>query len=169
MDLAVSCLVGPTAPREPILARFRSGREAPYSGVLAWRLINLLALNHLGLTERAGRRGGDALREVMSVFADIADDATQRRIAGIRSVETRPVVRRIRCNGGAAVARGLEITVTLDERGFSGSGIFLLGAVLDQFFADYVSINTFTETVIRSTERGLVRRWPARAGTRRLL
>ena len=43
--------------------------------------------------------------------------------------------------------------------------VYLLGAVLAQFFAKYVSINSFTETVLK-TERGEVTRWPAQLGRR---
>ena len=50
-----------------------------------------------------------------------------------------------------------------------GSGAFLLGAVLEQFFGRYVSINSFTETVIHTTEHGEIMRWPSRAGTRQIL
>ena len=39
-------------------------------------------------------------------------------------------------------------------------------AVLAQFFARYVSINSFTETVLVSTSRGEVMRWPANPGRR---
>ena len=53
-----------------------------------------------------------------------------------------------------------------DERAFEGNGIMVLGAVLDRFFAEYTSVNSFTETVIESQQRGLVKRWPPRVGNR---
>jgi type VI secretion system protein ImpG len=63
----------------------------------------------------------------------------------------------------------VELTLTFDEKPFEGSGAFLLGAVLECFFAKYVSINSFTETVVRSTTRGEIIRWPTRLGLRHLL
>ncbi len=72
----------------------------------------------------------------------------------------------MRQRGGVGAARGIEITVTLDESAFEGSGVFLLGAVLDRFFAEYAAINHFTQTVIRTVERGEIMRWPPRAGAR---
>ena len=56
--------------------------------------------------------------------------------------------------------------MTCDESAFEGTGVFLLGAVLDRFFARYVSINSFTETVMKTTDRGEVMRWPMRTGLR---
>jgi type VI secretion system protein ImpG len=41
--------------------------------------------------------------------------------------------------------------------------------VLDRFFSEYSGFNHFTQTVIRSVERGEVARWPPRMGTRKAL
>jgi type VI secretion system protein ImpG len=57
----------------------------------------------------------------------------------------------------------------LDDKAFEGSGAFLLGAILDRFFAEYSAMNQFTETAIHTTERGEIMRWPVRMGTRRSL
>ncbi|MBZ4193179.1 MAG: type VI secretion system baseplate subunit TssF, partial [Candidatus Contendobacter sp.] len=78
-------------------------------------------------------------------------------------------VRRVEAPGPITFARGLEITVLFDETAFEGQGVFVLGAVLEQFFAKYASINSFTETVVKSTERGEITRWPARIGRRQTL
>jgi type VI secretion system protein ImpG len=53
----------------------------------------------------------------------------------------------------------------LDESAFEGGGAFLMGAVLDQFMARFVSLNSFTQTAIRTPSRGHVHRWPVRTGT----
>ncbi|ACK51294.1 type VI secretion protein, VC_A0110 family [Methylocella silvestris BL2] len=163
------CIAGPTRPREPIIAQLRSRSESAYAGKVTWRLINLLSLNHLGLVERGAGRNAQALRETVSMFADLSDSATERRIRGLRSVDSRPIVRRIRQSGGVGVARGVEVTVTIDEKAFEGSGAFLLGAILDRFYCEYAGFNHFTQTVIRSVDRGEIMRWPVRAGLRRPL
>lgn len=169
VSLDVSCLAGPTPPREPIVSQLRLRSETASTGVVTWRLINLISLNQLGLVQRGAGRNGEALRELLSLFADLADSATERRIRGIKDVDSRPVVRRFPQRTGTGAARGLEITVLLDEKAFEGSGVFLLGAVLDRFFAEYAAMNHFTQTVIRTVERGEVMRFPPRAGARRIL
>jgi type VI secretion system protein ImpG len=80
-----------------------------------------------------------------------------------------PVLRRIRNGGPISFGRGLQIEVTFDDASYRGTGEFLLGMVLEQFFARYVSINSFTETVIRTLDRGEIARWPARTGQRPIL
>jgi type VI secretion system protein ImpG len=167
--IGLRCVFGPTPPREAIVSQRKSRSETAFAGSIAWRLINMLSLNHLGLVERGAGGNAQALREVLSMFADLTDSAIDRRIRGIKSVESRPVVRRVRQSGGVGVARGVEIIVTIDEKSFEGSGIFLLGAVLDRFYCEYAGFNHFTETVIRSAERGEVMRWPVRIGHRRSL
>ena len=164
--LDVLCVAGPTPPREPIVRQLRGRTETASTGSVAWRLINMLSVNHIGLVEHGAGRNGQALREILSLFGDLMDSATERKIRGVRSVDSRPIVRRVRQRIGIGAARGIEVSVTLDERAFEGSGAFLLGAVLDRFFAEYAAMNDFTQAVIRSVERGEIMRWPARAGAR---
>ena len=147
----------------------RSRSETASIGIVTWRLINMLSLNHLGLVERGA--GKNALRcgKCCRCSPTFSTSATERKIRGMRSVDSRPVVRRIRERAGSGAARGIEITVTLDEKAFEGSGAFLLGAVLERFFAEYSGFNHFTQTVIATAERGEIMRWPARMGARRPL
>ena len=164
--LHVECIGGPTPPQESIIHRAAGGTGRRSSGSTAWRLINLLSFNHLGLTGRGTSDPAAALRELMSLFADTTDTVTEKRIAGILKVDSVPVVRRLRQQDGAGIARGLEVTITFDEKAFEGSGLFLFGAVLDRFLAEYSTINSFVQTVVRSNERGEVMRWPPRVGSR---
>jgi type VI secretion system protein ImpG len=166
-ELPLRCVSGPTKPREPIVSQIRSSSEVASTGSVAWRLINVLSLNHLGISARTDR--ADALREVLTTFAGLPEQATERRLRGVRSVDTTPVVRRLQRPEGTAVARGTRVRVTLEETAFEGWGLFLFGAMLDRFFCEYAGFNHFTETVIVSSERGEVARWPARIGLRRSL
>jgi type VI secretion system protein ImpG len=84
-------------------------------------------------------------------------------------VKARQIVRRVTAPGPIAFARGLQIGVQFDESAFEGTGVFLLGAVLEQFFARYVSLNSFTETVIRTSQRGEIMRWSTQPGIRHLI
>ena len=82
----------------------------------------------------------------------------------MRSIASRAITRRMPGPGPIAFGRGLEVTVTMDDGAFEGSGAFVLGAVLNHFFSQYVSINALTETVIRTVGRGEIMRWPAKGG-----
>jgi type VI secretion system protein ImpG len=41
--------------------------------------------------------------------------------------------------------------------------------VLSEFFGRYASINSFTETVLKTADRGEVTRWPTQIGRRPVL
>jgi len=147
----------------------RTRSETAHLGTVSWRLVNMLSMNQLGLVQRGSGKNAAALREVLSMFADLADSLTERKIRGIRSVESRAVIRRVHERTGIGAGRGIEISVTLDDKAFEGSGAFLLGAILDRFFSEYSALNHFTQTVICTTERGEIMRWPTRMGSRRPL
>lgn len=131
----------------PVAAQWRH-RGGMRSGEVAWALINILSLNHLGLVDRNPQDRAAGLKELLAPFADLSDVVTERRIRGIQGISSRPIVRRIRQENGFNAARGIEVAVTFDERAFEGTGIMLIGAVLDRFFAEYAAINTFTQTVM---------------------
>jgi len=155
---SVRCVAGPTAPR-PTHAE----------GETAWRLISHLSLNYLTLMDSAEEQGAVAMRDLLMLYGGDNDAALRLQVDGVKSVVSAPVTRRIPTFGPIAFGRGMEITVTFDEAAFSGSGVFLLGEVLEEFFAKYVSINSFTETVVRTLQRGEIIRWPARTGRRDML
>jgi type VI secretion system protein ImpG len=163
-SLILKCIGGPTPPQDSVIHVERKQREASHPGPVLWRLINLLALSHLGLTDRSAEDRAGGIKELLSLFSDISDNLTDRQVRGIDSVQSRPVVRRLRQPTGFNAARGIEITVTFDEKVFEGTGVMMLGAVLDRFFAEYTSLNSFTQTIIASVQRGVVMRWPPRAG-----
>jgi type VI secretion system protein ImpG len=59
--------------------------------------------------------------------------------------------------------------VTLEDAAFEGMGIVPIAGVLEQFFARYVSLNSFTQTRLRSGSRGEIKTWPVRLGRRPLI
>lgn len=152
---SVRCLAGPTPPR-----------TSHAVGETSWRLISQLSLNYLGMADTSPEEGACALRELLSLYADLADPSSARQIAGVRSTRTRPIVRRLPGEGPPSFVRGFEVSLECDETSFEGTSAFVLGFVLSRFFARYASINSFTETVVRTTQRGEIARWPMTPGMR---
>ena len=69
-----------------------------------------------------------------------------------------------------AICRGLDITIEFDEQRASGTGVFLLAAVLERFVAHYASINAYTRlTATVEGRAGVLRTWPPLAGDLALL
>ena len=164
---SIRTVTGPTRPYAPLA-----------DGAVSWRAINHLSLNYLSLVQSTPDSGAAALRELLQLYASDADNSAKRQIEGVRSVSVSRVVRRLPAGSPDGVSdgdrgraplsfgRGLQITVQLEEHAFEGTSGFLFGAVLDQYFARHVSINSFTETVLRSERRGEINRWSPHWGAR---
>jgi type VI secretion system protein ImpG len=152
---AVRCVLGPTYPR-----------QSPAFGDTAWKLISHLSLNYLSLVEQSPQSGADMLRDLLALYADPDAGHFVRQVEGVRNVSYQPVVRRMPVSGPICYGRGLEISVTLDDAAFEGMGIVPLASVLEQFFARHVSLNSFTQTRLRSATRGEIKKWPVRLGRR---
>jgi type VI secretion system protein ImpG len=155
---SIRVLAGPTIPR-----------PSQAEGRFSWRLVSHLALNYLSLLDSKGQEGAGSLRDILRLYTEPNDTQAAKQIEGLLSVHSRPVIRRVRTPGPITFARGLEIAINFDEHAYEGTGVFILGAVLEQFFAKYVSLNSFTETVIKSQQRGQIMVWPAQVGRRQIL
>ena len=159
----VRCLAGPTVPK-------------PSNAVqnVSWQLISHLSLNYLSLVDTDAEEGAAALRQMLMLYGDRSNAQIQRQIQGLKSITTTPIIRRATtfCKTirptPISFGRGLEVVVEFEEAAFEGSSVSLLGAVLEEFFSKYVSLNSFTETVIKTIERGEIKRWPTRMGSRNL-
>jgi len=157
---SIRLLAGPT---RPMPSRVQD------DGNTTWRVVSHMALNYLSLVDEDRRQGAFALREMLGLYGDRRKAAINKQIEGVRSIAAEPVVRPIRTTGPLSFGRGLEVSLLFDESAFEGTGVFLLGAVLERFFGKYASINSFTQTVVQTVERGEIKRWPARSGLRQIL
>ena len=154
--LSIATIVSPSRPR-PTIAQ----------GDTAWRLISHLSLNYLSIAD-AGH-GGAALRELIGLYAPAGDRIVAKQLEGVRGVATRPIVRRMTDEVLSTAVRGLEIKLDFDESFFEGSGAYVLGSVLERFFRKYVTINSFTETVLTTQQRGEITRWRPESGLGRMI
>jgi type VI secretion system protein ImpG len=155
----IRCIKGPSRPVAPVL-----------EGETPWHLISHLSLNYLSLIDAGPGEGAAALREILSLYGLDVHSPLRKQLEGVQSVAARQIIQRMpSASGPIAFGRGVEIQLTFDEHPFEGSGIFLLGAILERFFARHASLNSFAQTVLHSASRGEIKRWPARLGQRQVL
>lgn len=162
--VSIRVVSGPSRPHSPIA-----------DGAVAWHTISHLSLNYLSLMDTATpAAGASALRELLALYVAHSDASAKRQVEGVHSVTVAPIVRRLPPPRGGersagrrlAFGRGVEVALEVDELAFEGGSAFLLGAVLNHFLARYVSVNSFTELVLRSRRRGEVHRWMPHWGVR---
>ena len=148
---AINCLIKPTLTRRPSLG-----------GALHWRLISHLSLNYLSLVEG----GEEALREILTLYDFDNSPATRQQINGIVSLHSEYIEKRI----GLSFCRGVQVTITLDEDKFVGTGLFLFASILDCFIGRYVSVNSFSQLIVKTLQRKeRLKKWPPRSGNKILL
>ncbi|MDR6412610.1 type VI secretion system baseplate subunit TssF [Paraburkholderia terricola] len=151
----IKVLRGPSRPRPPLA-----------QDAAAWRLISHLGLNYQPLTDIDDEAGARALRELLGLYAQQGDAATRKQTGALQRLACEPVYRRLPECGPIVFGRGVRVTLTVDEQAFAGDSPYLIGAVLEQFFARHASINAFTEFALHSVQRGEFAQWPARVGRR---
>jgi type VI secretion system protein ImpG len=163
-DLSVPTAGTPTTAKPRNLTGVTRPVRPPLGSELHWHILSHLALNHCSLGD-AG-----ALRAFLELYNFDTDEqlarTNQLRIQSIRGVELRPARRLLE---GAPV-RGAHMVLELEERGFAGRGdAFLFGAVLDELFAQQVTMNSFTELTIRLEPSKAEYAWAPRSGRRTIV
>ncbi|HEX8405126.1 MAG TPA: type VI secretion system baseplate subunit TssF [Duganella sp.] len=113
-------------------------------------LLSHLALNHRSLTQE----GLPALTAMLRLYARPDNAVSQRQIDGIGGVSCRPAACWLRQARGSAYLRGIDVTVTLDEEAYAGSGLHLFAQLLDHLFGLHVHLNSYTRLVIVSAANG---------------
>jgi type VI secretion system protein ImpG len=152
---SIRFVVGPTRPT-PALAE----RE------ITWRLISHLSLNYLTLTDVDPEHGAAALRELLGLYARLGAAGAEAQIGALQKLSVKEVNRRVPGRGPIVFGRGVQLGLLVDEIPLAGVSPWLLGTVLEQFFARHVGLNSFTEFVLRSTQRGQIGHWLPRIGRR---
>jgi type VI secretion system protein ImpG len=154
----VRCIRGPTKPIAPV----PEGR-AP------WRVLSHLSLNYLSLMDNDAHGGAAALRELLSLYGLDELSPLHKQLEGLVSVRSEGAISRVPVKGPIVFGRGTKVWLAMDERSFEGTGILVLGAVLDRFIARYASMNSFTQLVLSSQTRGVIKTFPPRIGARSVL
>jgi len=154
----IETLRGPTRPVQR-LAR----------GDVGWAMVSLLTLNYLSIAGEDPKRAAAALRSLLTLHGPEQDVAWAKQVDSIQWLEAKSVVRRLPFPGPLTFGCGVEVTALVDELGFQGSSAFLLGNVLDRFFARHAAANSFCETVLRSASRGEIMRSKPRIGSHAVL
>lgn len=152
---SIRFVAGPTRPT-PALAE----RE------ITWRLISHLSLNYLTMTDVNAEQGAAALRDLLGLYARLGAAGADAQIAAVQKLAVNEVNRRVPGRGPIVFGRGVQLDLLVDEIPLAGLSPWLLGAVLEQYFARHVGLNSFTEFVLRSTQRGQIASWRPRIGRR---
>lgn len=154
----IRCLTKPTETVRP-----------PLRHAAQWRLISQLNLNYLSIVN-SDDGTPEALREILHLYNFVDSNVTRRQILGLIGIDSKKAIRQIGDRVGTGFVRGIETTITFDEEQFVGSGMFLFACVIERFLGLYVSLNSFNQLSIRSSQReDVIKTFPPRSGNLELL
>ena len=155
--VTIKCIDRPSAEVQPSL-----------NGESQWRLISQLSLNHLSLSGE--KKAVSALKELLQLYSGFNRNKSHPSITDISDVTYESVMRRRGIEAWRGFVQGMRITLTMDELPYAGHGGYMLASVLNEFFSLYVSLNSFTELTLVSTQTdGVWKQWPAHIGNQPLL
>lgn len=126
-----------------------------------WQLISNMSLNYQSLMNKEALGVIFSTYDYRSYYDRQQARASRHRLDGIDSIHTERVDRVYK---GQPV-RGLRSIIRVLESKFTNEGeMYLFFSVLNEFFALYVSLNSFHELVVKGIEHGETYRWPVRIG-----
>jgi type VI secretion system protein ImpG len=150
---AVHCLRGPTRP----VSRRTDGDTG-------WQLVSQLTQNHLSPGDDP-EQAVAALRATLRLYGP-SENGWVRQVDGLHALKVSTVTRRLPFAGPLSFGSGIALELEVDDTAFHGTSAFLLGCVLERFFARHATINSFTQFTLGSVQRGLIKTWPPRLGSR---
>ncbi len=148
------------------ITRVTASVRPPLDEGLHWRLLSHLALNYLSLADVKALRSILEIYNFQALHDRQAARSNQLRLDAIQNVRSGPMEWLIK---GVPV-RGVSVELDLLENNFSGEGdLYLFSTILNELFALYASINSFTRLTVRGVKQGEVYQWPPRLGNQILV
>lgn len=148
----IKCITQPTSTIRPDLRN-----------LARWRLISHLNLNYLTLARE--NTNCENVKELLRLYNFKGSSATKGIIESISSISTHSISAPLTIDGKPIVCRGTEIEIELDDQLLTGSSRFLFASILENFFALYCSINSFTRLLVKiKGKEGYLKKCPIRIG-----
>ena len=133
---------------------------------ITWRLISHLHLNYHTLTDLSAADGAQAMRDLLGLYSPLGRRGIEGQADSVRSMRLTPMVCRVPQSGPIVFGRGVAIEATVDTLAFAGYSPWLFGAVLEQFMARHVSINSAIQFRLATMQGGAFATWPVKQGAR---
>jgi type VI secretion system protein ImpG len=135
----------------------------PLGDEVYWRLLAHMTLN----LRRIGDRESLCTMLALYDFRSRVDRQARRRLDNLlQSIDRVELLRDQELLEGVPV-NGNRLEVSIDEEKAGGDGeVYLLGTILSEFLAQYVSLNSFVRLQVHCKGNNELFRWPARIGRR---
>jgi type VI secretion system protein ImpG len=110
------------------------------------------------------------LREVIGHWNPNTSAESSSLVESIVESNARQVLEEVWIGADRCFARGVEVTIDMNESALPGRSVFLFASILEHFLSWSSTLNCFTRLVVRSSETGKVlHRSAVRAGDQMLV
>ncbi len=165
-DLRVSTATSPAVATFSNIAPVTQPLPPPIGRELQWRVLAHMAMTYRSIAELDVLRGTVDIYNFQALVDRQAARANQLRVQAIKGVEVKPTDRLYR---GAPI-RGIAARLELDEAGFAGEGdMYLFASVLNEMFASYVALNSFTQLTAIGQSTRVEYKWDPKNGHKYLI
>lgn len=148
------------APTDPLRARRGRGE--------LWRLISHMSLAHMSVADPEVSLA--VVKELLALHDHSDASAGRVVVERLTAVVGSPTTARAPAAGHVVFLHGTDLRIEFDDKRLSGTGTFLLGAVLANVFRSMAAINTFSRTALwLRGERRPWQQWSAHTGTRQII
>ncbi|MDE1463250.1 type VI secretion system baseplate subunit TssF [Spartinivicinus poritis] len=131
-----------------------------------WRVISNMSLNYVSLVNVAALRSVLSTYDYRSYYDRQYAKVSKSRLEGIEEIEHFNIDRLYK---GLPI-RGIKTRLHLRESKFANEGdMYQFASVLNEFFALYVSLNSFHMLEVVGIENGEIYQWEARIGQQPIL
>lgn len=152
--LRANCLLPPTATVSPSL-----------NAATRWQLTSQLSLQHYSDDD-----GLSKLKETLALYNLNHSKEVSSLIEGIVDIQSELMTTRVLEQGRSAMCQGTHFVLTCDESFYSGHGLYLFGLLMNEFFAQNCTVNTFIKLSIKTVLYSrIVFSWPPRTGCQHLV
>ena len=148
--------------------KFIGGPTKPYSDHLLippWEIINHISLNFLTLSDDNNTKTAEIIKNILSMYT--VSETQKKHVEGIKSISKERKQQRFNNKGDFSFVNGSSIDLLFDNQ--KTDNYFLLGMIIDRFFAHATPVDTFIQTTVKTKKQGKIIQWPARKGKRPLI
>ena len=124
-----------------------------------WAVINHLKIDYNSLSRKKNADNTEIVRDLLKLYADPRVLFDKKQILGLLSVKVDNSVKLIQNDLGVSFTNGLQFKVEFNEASFNDTSFLILANILHHLFKNGAPINSFVETIVNSSERGIVKKW----------
>ena len=133
----------------------------PLEGDSLWKLLSNMSLNYIPLTNIHALRSILMTYDFRALHDSRRAKALEQSLRGMISIEMEETDRIFR----GLPLRGARTTLVLNQKNFSCEGdMYLFASILNEFLAQYATVNSFHQFTVHEEKSGAVYDWPARLG-----